>query len=84
MWPSNFMDDLEKLIGHLFCTTSSFVHHFKPIGELKRQLQSRNTQFGQKFLSCVTLKFDGWQTIGHLFHATSRFEHHLAICEFEL
>ena len=28
--------------GHLFYPTSSFVHHFKPIGEFKLQLQSRN------------------------------------------
>ena len=37
-----------KTIGHLFCTTSSFVHLFKPIGELKLELQSRNAQFGSK------------------------------------
>ena len=24
-----------KTIGHLFCTTSSFVHHFIPIGDFK-------------------------------------------------
>ena len=37
-----------KTIVHLFYTTSSFVHHFKSIGELKLKLQSRNTQFGSK------------------------------------
>ena len=39
------------------------------------------------FLSCVTLKFDGWpwKTIGHLFYATSSFMHHfVAIGEFRL
>ena len=39
------------------------------------------------FLSCVTLKFDGWpwQTIGHLFYATSSFVNHFkAISEFKL
>ena len=39
------------------------------------------------FLSCVTLKFDGWpwQTIGHLFYATSSFVNHFkAIGEFKL
>ena len=38
------------------------------------------------FLSCVTLKFDGWpsKTIGHLFYATSSFVHHfVAIGEFK-
>ena len=37
-----------KTIGHLFYTTSSFVHHFKSIGELKLKLPSRNAQFGSK------------------------------------
>ena len=37
-----------KTIGHLFYTTSSFVHHVKSIGELKLKLQSRNAQFGSK------------------------------------
>ena len=60
-----------KTIGHLFYTTSSFVHHFIAIGEFKLELQSGNAQSGSKstiFLSRVTLKFDGWpwKTIGHL------------------
>ena len=45
-----------KSIGHLFYTTSSFVHHFKAISEFKLELQSGNAQFGSKstiFLSCV-------------------------------
>ena len=37
-----------KTIGHLFYTTSSFVHHFKSIGDLKLKLQSGNAQFGSK------------------------------------
>ena len=28
-----------KIIGHLLHTTSSFVHHFKSIGEFKLELQ---------------------------------------------
>ena len=79
-----------KTIGHLFYTTSSFVHHFKAMGEFKLELQSGNTQFGSKlgiFLSRVTLKFDGWpwQTIGHLFYVASSFVlHFVAIGEFKL
>ena len=79
-----------KIIGHLFYTTSSFVHHFKSIGELKLKLQSGNAEFGSKsaiFLSCVTLKFDGWpwKTIGHLFYTTRSFVHHFkSIGEFKL
>ena len=37
-----------KTLGHLFFTTSSFVHHFIPIGDFKFQLQSGNAQFGSK------------------------------------
>ena len=48
VWPWNLMDDLGKTIGHLFYTTSSFVHHFKSISELILKLQSGNTQFGSK------------------------------------
>ena len=37
-----------KTIGHLLYTTSSFVHHFKAMGEFKLELQSGNAQFGSK------------------------------------
>ena len=33
-----------KTIGHLFYSTSSFVHHFVAIGEFKLELQSGNAQ----------------------------------------
>ena len=36
------------MIGHLFYTTSSFVQHFKSIGDFKLKLQSGNVQFGSK------------------------------------
>ena len=78
-----------KTIGHLFYATSSFVNHFKAIGESKLEWQSGNSKFRSKsaiFVPCdleisqMTLK-----KIGHLFYTTSRFEHHfIAICEFEL
>ena len=45
VWPSNLTNDFEE---HLFYATSSFVHHFVPIGEFKRELQSGNAQFGSK------------------------------------
>ena len=35
-----------KTIEHLFNTTSSFVHHFVAIGEIKLELQSGNAQCG--------------------------------------
>ena len=37
-----------KIIGHLFYSTSSFVHHFVAIGVFKLELKSGNTQFGSK------------------------------------
>ena len=37
-----------KTKGHLFYTTSSFVHHFKSICELKLELQYGNAQFRSK------------------------------------
>ena len=80
-----------KTIGHFFYTKSSFVHHFKSIGEFKLDLQSRNAleirvEIGD-MLSRVTLKFVGWpwKTIGRLFYATSSFvQHFVAIGEFKL
>ena len=41
-----------KTIGHFFYTTSSFLHHFKSIGEFKLDLQSRKAQFGSKLVIC--------------------------------
>ena len=76
--------------SHLFFTTSSFMRHFKAIGELKLVWQSGNAQFGSKlaiFLSRGTLIFGGWpwKTIGHLFYTTLSFVHHFKTAgEFEL
>ena len=42
-----------KTIGHLFCTISSFVHHFKAIDEFKLELESWNAQLASKSaISC--------------------------------
>ena len=48
MWPLKFDVWPQKLTGHLFYTTSSFVYHFKSIGEVKLKLHSGNAQFGSK------------------------------------
>ena len=37
-----------KTIEHIFCATSSFVHHFIAIGEFNLVIQSGNAQFGSK------------------------------------
>ena len=44
--------------------TSSFVHHFVAIGELKQELQSGNAQFGQirRFFELCDLEI-GWMTL---------------------
>ena len=77
-----------KTIGHLFFATSSFVHHFKAISQLKLEFQCGNAKFGSKSaIFCVTLEFDGWpwKTIGHLFYDSASFVHHfVAIGEFKL
>ena len=78
-----------KTLGHLSCTTLSFVHNSKAISEFKPELQSGNAEFGPQsmiFSSCVALKFDKWpwKTIRHLFYATSSLVHHfIATCEFK-
>ena len=88
-WPWNLMDDI-KIVGHLFYTTSSFMHHFNAISEIELQLDSVNNQFGSKSAIClsrVTFKFDGWpwKTTGHLFYVASSFVHRVkAIGEFKL
>ena len=37
-----------KTAGHLFYSTSGFMHHFKAISEFKLEVQSGNAQFGSK------------------------------------
>ena len=84
-WPS-------KTIGHLFYVASSFVHHFKAVGQFKLKLQPGNAQFRSKstiLFSCVTLQSDvwPWKTIGDLFYSTSSFVHHFVAigeCKLEL
>ena len=48
VWPQQFDVWPQKIKGHLSYTTSSFVYHFKSIGELKLKSQSGNAQFGSK------------------------------------
>ena len=51
---------LWNTIGHLFFTTSSFVHHFKSIGEVKLSLHSGNAQFGPKLVIFVPPELEIW------------------------
>ena len=55
-----------KTIGRLFCATSSCVHHFKSIDEVKLELQSVNAQFMSKlaiFLVPRDLEIQWWMTL---------------------
>ena len=77
-----------KIIGHLFYTTSSFMHHFKSISEFMLELHSGNAQFGQnwRFFVPCDLKIL-WMTLKkrNIFYATLSFVHHFkAIGEFIL
>ena len=51
----------QKTIRHLLYTMSSFVHHFKAIGEFKLGLQSGNAQFGSKLVFFVPCDIKIWQ-----------------------
>ena len=53
-----------KTTGHLFYTTSSFVHHFKAMDEFKLELQSGNAQFGSK--SAIFCPMWPWTLMGDL------------------
>ena len=61
VWPWNLMGDLRKKIVHLNYTTSSFVHHFKAISEVKLELQSGNAQFGSNSAILVSCELKIWQ-----------------------
>ena len=50
-----------KTVGHLFCATSSIVHHFIAICEFKLELQSGNAQFGSKSTSFEPCNLEIWQ-----------------------
>ena len=87
MWPWNLMDDLEKQTPLLYYIKlcASFQTHWWIQTAVTVQKRSIWVKIGN-FLSCVTLKFDGWpwQTIGPLFYATSSFVNHFkAISEFK-
>ena len=68
-----------KTIGHLFYTTSSFVHHFKSIGELKLKLQSRNAKFVSKSaLFCPVWPWNLMDDLGKQYGTSSIL--HQALC----
>ena len=50
-----------KTIGHLFYSTSSFVHHFAVIGCLKLELESGNAQFGSNLTILEPCDLENWR-----------------------
>ena len=65
---SKFYGWLRKRTGHLFYTSSSFMHHCVVICEFKLELQSGNSQIRTKFvLTSLTLTFDSDLLNGHHF-----------------
>ena len=69
---------------HLFCATSTFMHHFIAISVFKLELQSGNAQFRWKLMIFFCPVWP-WNTIRHLLYATWSFVHYLgAISEFKL
>ena len=60
MWPWNLTDDLKNFRAPLlyYTCTSSFVHHFKAIGEIKLELLSGNAQFGSKLANFLFVPCD--------------------------
>ena len=59
VWPRNLIKKTWKIIGHIFCATSSFGHHFTIISLFKLKSQSGNAQFGSKSVVPSDLKI--WQ-----------------------
>ena len=66
-----------KTIGH-FCTTSSFVHHFKSIGEFKLELQSRNAQFLSKL--AIIYPVWPWNLMDELENNRAPLLYHIKLC----
>ena len=53
-----------QTIGHLFYATSSFVNHFKAIGEFKLEWESGNAQFRSKSAIFVPCDLEiSWMTL---------------------
>ena len=67
-----------KTIGHLFYTSSTFVHHFKAIGEFKLDFQSGNAEFGSKSAIFVPSDLEIWWRT--LKNNRAPLLHHIKLC----
>ena len=89
VWPWNLMDDLENnraplLYDIKFCASFQIQRWTQTRVTVRKR--SIRVKIGD-FLSCVTLKFEGWpwKSIGHLFYVASSIVHHfMAISEIKL
>ena len=85
IWWMTLENNRAPLLYHIKLCASFQSHRWSQTWVTVRK-HSIRVKIGN-FLSCVTLKFDGWpwKTIGHLFYAPSSFLHHfIAIGEFKL
>ena len=89
IWPWNLTDVLEKQYSISSVLRQDMCIISKPSVNWNWSyfLETLNSGHNWRFLSRVTLKFDGWpcKTKWHLFYATSSLAHHLmAMGEFKL
>ena len=89
VWPWNlnmtWKNNRAPLLYYIKLCASLQIHRWIET-EVTVRKRSIRVKIGD-FLSCVTLKFDGWpwKTIGHLFYITPSFVHHFkSIGEFKL
>ena len=85
MWRMSLKNSKAPLLCY-FKLCASFPSHWSIQTGVTVQKRQNRVKISD-FLSCVTLKFDGWpsKTIGHLFYVTSSFVHHfIAIGQFKL
>ena len=88
VWPWIQTDDPEKQQGTCSMLLQALCIISKPsvYSNWSYSLETLNSGQNWQFVSCVTLKFDGWfkKTIEHLFYATSSFIHNfVTISEFK-
>ena len=85
IWCVTSKNNRAPLLYYIKLCASFQIHRWIET-EVTVQKRSIQVKIGD-FLSCVTLKFDGWpwKTIGHLFYTTSTFVHHFkSISELKL
>ena len=86
IWWMTLENNMAPLLYYIKLCASFQIHRWIET-EFTVRKRSIRVKIGDFFLSCVTLKLDGWpgKTIGHLFYTTPSFVHHFkSIGEFKL